>query len=208
MTRSTLKTLGIAAGAIALIALIAMVGAIFELSHMQQAAGAGGVSLAMAVVAKYGTGARDPVSLAAIDGIKAAAERRTIISEITITTGDSTNSTHVIGEIPADAIIDPTSPYYYAATGISDLDIGFAYPNGGAVIDIDNLVDGDDVSSAGSQTLIGHGTLTAANSQKRVWELAGLSTNPGGNLAIIATQKAGTAATNKIQFFIGYYKGA
>jgi hypothetical protein len=76
------------------------------------------------------------------------------------------------------------------------------------MIDADCIVDGDDVSTAGSQTLIGHTTLTAANSQKRVWELAGLSANPGGNLAIVATQKAGTAAAAKLQFFLTYFKGA
>lgn len=162
----------------------------------------------MGVVNRYGTGARDPSSLKAIDGINAAAEVRTIVSTIATAVADSANSTYIIGEVPADAILDPTSPYYYGATGISDLDIGFAWPNGGTVIDKDNLVDGDDVSTAGNQTLIGHGTLTAANSQKRVWELAGLSANPGGNLAIVATMNAGTAAAAEIQFFIRYFKGA
>ena len=166
------------------------------------------VIMAMAVIAAYGTGARNPSSLTAIDGILAAAEIRQINSVIAFAVGDSTNSTRVVGELPADAILDPLSSYIFGATGITDLDVGFAYPNGGAVIDADNLVDGDDVSSAGSQTLFGHGTLTLANANKRVWELAGLSSNPGGNLAIITTQKAGTAAAANILFNIRYSKGA
>jgi hypothetical protein len=205
MHKSTLKTIGTL---LVLLACAAAIGALFNLPPLADGAGLGGTALAMAVVAKYGTGARDPSLNVAIDGIKAAAEYRVINSVITFAVGDSTSSTHVIGELPADAILDPTSRYDYGATGITDLDIGFAYPNGGTLIDIDNLVDGDDVSTAGNQTLIGHGTLTAANSQKRVWELAGLTTNPGGNLALIATQKAGTAAAASIYFSIGYSKGA
>lgn len=205
MSKFNPRMLGLAVG---LLAVGLLAGAVYELGALQQAADMGGVSMAMAVVAKYGTGARDPASLQAIDGIKAAAEIRSINSVITISVGDNTNSTHVIGELPADAILDPDGKYYYGATGLTDLDIGFAYPNGGAVIDADNLVDGDDVSTAGSQSLFGHGTLTLANSQKRVWELAGLASNPGGNLAIIATQKAGTAAAATIAFFLKYFKGA
>lgn len=162
----------------------------------------------MSVVNKYGTGVRDPASLKAIDGILAGAEVRVVPSTITITTGDSANSTHRIATVPSNAIIDPSSEYLFAATGITDLDVGVAYPNGGAVIDADCYVDGDDVSAAGSQTLRGHGTLTTANAFKRVWEIAGLSSDPGGFLDLIATQKAGTAATNVIQFCIRYFKGA
>lgn len=165
--------------------------------------------LAMAVVAKYGTGSRDPSSLLAIAGIFAAAEARTIVSQIAITNGDSIASTFRIGELPADAIIDPDSAYdFEAVAGVTDLDVGFRYPNGGAVIDADNLVDGDDVSSAGSQTLKGHATLTTANGHKRAWELAGLTSNPGGNLEIYATLNAASTATKVINFRIRYFKGA
>lgn len=201
--RKHLVNLGLVLGLFALLAAFLFLGA-----SPGQAAGGVGVYLGMAVVAGYGTGYRDPSSLVAISAIKRGAEIRCIVSTVTHAVGDSTNSTWRIGSVPSDAILDPDSKYIYGATGISDLDIGFAYPNGGAVIDADNLVDGDDVSSAGSQTLFGHGTLTAANSQKRVWELAGLSSDPGGELDLIATQKAGTAAAATISYFIKYFKGA
>lgn len=163
----------------------------------------------MAVVSKYGTGSRDPSSLLAIQGVYAAAESRTIVSQISITNGDSIASVFRIGEVPFDAILDPSSTYFYeAVAGVTDIDVGFRYPNGGAVIDADNLVDGDDISSAGSQTLAGHGTLTTANGIKRVWELAGLSSNPGGNCEIYATLNAASTATKVVNFFLRYFKGA
>ncbi|MBI5112872.1 MAG: hypothetical protein HZA68_12965 [Rhodovulum sp.] len=163
----------------------------------------------MAVVTKYGTGIKDPAALKAIDGVYAAATRRTIVSQIAITNGDSATSKFYIGDVPSDAVIDPDSVYdYEAVAGVTDLDVGFYYPNGGAVIDADALVDGDDISSAGTQTLKGHGTLTTANGHKRAWELAGLSANPGGNLSIVATLNAASTATKVVNFRIDYLKGA
>lgn len=165
--------------------------------------------MAMAVVTKYGTAARDPAALIGIDAIYAQAEKRAVVSTISIANGDSINSTYRVGQFPSNAIIDPKSVYYYSAiTGVSDIDFGFAYQADGALIDIDNLVDGDDVTVAGSQTLFGHGTLTAANSQKRVWELAGLTSDPGGKIDLLATLKAAATAAGTIQFFIEYYKAA
>lgn len=166
----------------------------------------------MAVVTKYGAGARDPGgNLRQIDGIYAAAERRTIVSQISITNGDSISSVFYIGEVPSNAIIDPDSCYdHQAITGVTDIDVGFFQPigKGGAVIDLDVLVDGDDIAAAGTQTLKGHGTLTTANGHKRAWEIAGLTSDPGGNLAIAATLKAAATASGVVNFRIGYYKGA
>lgn len=164
----------------------------------------------MAVVTKYGTGARDPSSLKAVDGVYAHATPRSINSQISIAAGDSINSTYDIGEVPADAIIDPNSAYDYQAVGAAaTMDVGFYYPNGGALIDVDALVAGDDVAAAGSQTLKGHGTLTTANGMKRAWELAGLAANPGGNLRVVATLKGAAASNNAlINFFLRYFKAA
>ncbi|HXF45755.1 MAG TPA: hypothetical protein VNK91_06515 [Burkholderiaceae bacterium] len=160
----------------------------------------------MAVVNKYGTGYKDPASLKQVEAVLAEATVRQINSLVSITTGDSTNSTHRIGSVPSNAIIAPDSRYDHEDTGLTQVDIGLAYPNGGAMIDADCLVAGDDISLAGSQTFAGHGTLTAANMNKRAWEIAGLAADPGGNLDIVLTQKAGTAGTKKIHFAIRYSK--
>lgn len=161
----------------------------------------------MAVVTKYGTGYRDPTSRVEIDADKAEAHVKTIASMISITNGDSIASLFFVGRVPSNAIIDPRSTYIHAAvTGVTDFDLGFYHPNGGAVIDADALVDGDDISGAGIQTLIGHGTLTVANANKRAWELAGLTSDPGGFLDIVATLKAASTATVVVQFLIDFLR--
>lgn len=167
----------------------------------------------MAVVTKYGTGARDPSSLKAIDGINAAAEVRKIRSLFAITNGDSIASKYMIGEAPADSIIDASSSIITcdAITSASDCDIGLAYPNGGAMIVADCIVNGQTLASATAVSLAaatGSGVATAANKAKRLWELAGLSANPGGNLAIWLTINAAATATGNVHCKIEYDKGA
>lgn len=166
----------------------------------------------MAVVSKYGTGSRDPSSLKAIEGIFAAAESRHVVSQLAITNGDSATSIFRIGEIPADAIINPNSVMWFAAlTGVTDFDVGLRYPNGGAAILADCIVNGHDIHTAGSTTLAaatGSGVATAANQCKRAWELAGLSSNPGGNLELYATLNQAATASGVVNFFLAYFKGA
>ena len=54
----------------------------------------------------------------------------------------------------------------------------------------------------------GSGVATAANKAKRVWQLAGLATNPGGNLALWLTINAAATATGNVKAEIEYLKGA
>lgn len=158
--------------------------------------------VAMAVVTKYGSGARDPASLLALDNAVAQGVQRAISSQIAITNGDSAASKFYIGKVPSNALILPDSAYYHeAVAGVTDLDVGFEN-------DPDALVDGDDVSSAGSQTLAGHGTFTAPNMNKRAWQLAGLSSDPGGELDVFATLKAASTATKVIHFLLKIAKAA
>lgn len=168
--------------------------------------------MAMAVVAKYGTGSRDPASLLAINGIFAAAEVRVLVSQIAVTNGDSIASTYRFGEIPADCIIDPNSMLWTAAlTSVTDFDIGLRYPNGGAVILADCIVNGQTLASATSVSLAaatGSGIAAPANQCKRAWELAGLSSNPGGNLEVYGTANAAATASGVANLFLRYFKGA
>lgn len=165
----------------------------------------------MTVVTVYGSGARDPASLKAIDAINAAAEYRNINSFFTITNGDSIASRYMIAEVPADAILDPLSTIFFgAATSVVSADVGVAYPNGGAVILDDCIINGHDIHLAGSTTLAaatGSGIAVPANMKKKVWELAGLTANPGGNLAIWMTIDQAATATANVFADIGYSKG-
>src|SRR5262245_9013687 len=141
----------------------------------------------MAVVTKYGTGYKDPASLLQVDGMFAEGRLRSIASKIDIANGDSIASLYYVGKIPSSAILRPQSIYFYSAiTGVTLLHLGFT----GA---LQAIVAGDDVTSAGNQTLAGHGTLTLANFMKRAWEHATLASDPGGMLDLVAS--LGAAAT-------------
>lgn len=170
------------------------------------------VIIAMGVVAVYGTGSRDPASLSAVAGIYAQAIPRALVSQIAVTNGDSIASTYRFGEIPSDSIIDPNSFLWTAAlTGVADFDIGLRYPNGGAVISADCIVNGQTLAIATSVTLAaatGSGIATPANQIKRAWQLAGLTSNPGGNLEVYGTANAAATATGVANLILRYFKGA
>src|SRR6266545_3955630 len=103
----------------------------------------------MAVVTVYGSGARDPASLKAIDALRAAAEYRRINSLIAVGNGDSIASKYMVGEVPADAILDPQSGLTTTAiTSATDCDLGVAYPNGGAMIVADCIINGQTLAAA------------------------------------------------------------
>ncbi len=206
--KTILRTFGVCALAAVAIALIGDLMQAHPL--LLNSAQAGNLTIAMAVVAAYGTGSRDPSSLKAVDGIFACAETRMLNSQIAIGNGDSIASIYRFGEIPADCIIDPNSVFWYgAATGVTDFDIGLRYPNGGAVILADCIVNGQDIHLAGSATLAaatGSGVATAANQQKRAWQLAGLASNPGGNLEVYGTANAASTAAVVANLFLRYFK--
>lgn len=210
MFKTKLRNLALVA--IAALAMAALVAGIQVMDALHLAGAAGGLSVAMAVVTKYGTGARDPASLQAIDGIFAAAEYRRINSLIAVTNGDSIGSKYMIGELPADALLDPESSLVTTAiTSATDNDIGVAYPNGGAMISADCIVNGQTLAAAATVSLraaTGSGVATPANQAKRVWQLAGLTANPGGNLALWLTINAAAAADGTVRTNIGYSKGA
>lgn len=204
MTRKAIHLLAAIGVCVALVALINAIG--------DHPLGATGLMTAMAVVTKYGTGARDPASNLAIEGIRAAAVPRVINSLLSITNGDSIASKFMIGEVPADAILNPGGTLVCdAITGATDCDVGLAYPNGGPMILADCIVNGQTLASATTVTLAaatGSGVATATNMAKRLWELAGLSANPGGNLALWLTLNAAATATGKILARLPYDKGA
>lgn len=164
-------------------------------------------AVAHAVVDVYGSGYKTPTSDQSAQRVKGEADYKCINSQITITSGNTALSKYYVGTIPTNAIIDPRAFYDFAAiTGVNDFDVGFWRPNGGIEIDGDKLVDGDDISSAGTQTLRGHGTHTLANSNKQVWELCGFTSDPGGVVDIIAQIKADASATGVANFTFPYSK--
>jgi len=85
-----------------------------------------------------------------------------------------------------------------AITGGTDWDLGFYDPveRGGAVIDKDNLMDGQTLATASNMALNGLGIVDVANIEKRFFELAGLTSlndKPAMDIALTANT-VGTAA--------------
>lgn len=208
-----MKKSTIAIGALFAVAcLIVGLGHAFDLHPLVTKSGLATDLVAAGVVSIYGTGSRNPSTLYAQAGIYAAAELRALVSQILFGASDSIGSVYRFGEIPADCIINPSSTFWYAAaTGVTDFDIGLRYPNGGAVILADCIVNGQDIHTAGNTTLAaatGSGVATPANQIKRAWEIAGLSSNPGGNLEVYGTANAACSAAVAANLNLSYYKGA
>lgn len=209
MKKSTLLALG---GLVCLALCIAAIGHALDLHPLAVKTAVAGDVLLAGVVAVYGTGSRDPSSLKAIDGIYAAADVKALVSQIAFGAADSIASIYRFGEIPADAILDPASVFTFAAvTGVTDFDIGLRYPNGGAVIVADCIVNGQNLITAGSTTLAAataSGIATPANQIKKAWQIAGLSSNPGGNLEVYGTANAASTAAVAANLYLKYFRGA
>lgn len=165
----------------------------------------------MAVVTKYGSAYRDPASLKAIEAINRAAEVRLIKSLIAVTNGDSSGSRYFVGSVPTNAKMNPGGSLYYSAiTGVATAKMGFYYPNGGAAINDAALMTGQSLAAAGSVSLAaaaGSGVATPANMEKFVWQLAGLASDPGGELDIVLTTAAAATADGSIYAELSYAKG-
>ncbi len=123
-----------------------------------------------------------------------------------VTNGDSINSLVKIALIPATSVISPLSNFYHdALTSLTDFDIG-VYDKNFVLKDIDCLADGLDISSAGTKSILA--AVAIENRTKPLWELAGYTSNPGGDLWIVGTLKAASGATGDVAWELLYSDGA
>lgn len=115
-------------------------------------------------------------------------------STVAVAAAASAASVYTFIRVPTSARITGASEYAHddlASAGSPTLDFGFAPVGGNFTADDDALNDGIDVATAaGSGKLI----KDHANYGKRVWELMGLSSDPGGFADVTGTIK--DAATN------------
>jgi hypothetical protein len=154
----------------------------------------------MGVVTKYGTGYKDPAASKMVEAVYAEGSERSINSQIAIANGDSATSVYYVGRLPSSAIIDPRSMGYHAAiAGVTDFSLGFA----GAV---KALMSSVDTHSGGA--ISATSGVANADLNKRAWQLAGLSSDPGGMLDIFATLGANASGAGVVTFKIGYSKTA
>lgn len=143
----------------------------------------------MGVVTKYGTGYKDPAAVKMIDAIFAEASEKSINSKIDIANGDSATSIFYVGKVPSSALISPRSQIFGPAlASLTSFSLGFA----GAATALMNAVD---IKAGGAFSAVSN--VGIANYTKRAWQLAGLSSDPGGTLDVFATlgADAGGAAT-------------
>lgn len=115
-------------------------------------------------------------------------------STVEVAAAADADSIYTFIRVPTSARITGLSEYSHddlASTGSPTLDFGFSPVSANFTADPDALNDGIDVATAaGSGKLV----KDRANYGKRVWELMGLSSDPGGFADLIGTIK--DAATN------------
>lgn len=158
----------------------------------------------MAVVQKYAKSYKDPGSIQLpLPAFAEGRVRAIVTGGIEITNGNSANSELFLGKVPSSAIILPQSILYHGAvTGVTDFDIGLK--RDGVLVDIDALADGLTLASAGNKSVVA--ALATGSIGRRVWEIAGLSVDPGCEFDIVGTLKADASATALIEAFIYYAK--
>lgn len=154
----------------------------------------------MAVVTGYGTGYKNPSAIKAVEGVYAEGVERKINSQISIANGDSINSVYYVGRVPSSCIISPGAlAYVPAITGLTDFSLGFAGAPKALMADVD-VHAGGNISAMSA--------VAVANYNQRAWQLAGLSSDPGGFLDIFVTLGAAAGAAGLITFAIPYSKTA
>jgi len=117
---------------------------------------------------------------------------------------DNDTSIWRLFDVPSNCVPVRSPVMCDAITGATDMDMGVYRPTsaGGAVIVKDCLMDGQTFASA-SKALNGLGKMAIENiGAKKLWEIAGLSKDPGGNLTVAITGNTvgSTGGTVVVQF--------
>jgi len=155
----------------------------------------------MSVVTKYASGAYDP-SASPPTNPKPAAETqghlRQLVSTVELANGDSATSQVFFGRVPSNARISILSRIDSdAVTSLTDFDLGVGQTAAGAFTmkDADCLINGADLHSAGN---VGLSAIDIADQTKALWQLAGYTDDPGGDLDIVGTLNAATTAAGTL----------
>lgn len=158
----------------------------------------------MAVVQKYGLGFKKPGDQAwQVKKQHAEGDVRAISTgALAVANGDSINSKVYFGRIPSSAIPDVYNSVisHSAITGLSDFDVGIE--QAGVVKDADILADGLTFASAGTKNPFA--AIAIADIGKPLWQLLGLSSDPGVDYDIVGTFNAAATADGTIAAQIQY----
>lgn len=122
---------------------------------------------------------------------------------IEVTAAASATSTYNMGRVPSNARwVDLTKVYFddLATTGSPTFTISVRNVNGGVALT--TIRSGIDVAAAAGSALL---IADIANYGKRVWELAGLASDPEVALDVIITLVAAATDTGGTVTFMNYY---
>lgn len=138
-----------------------------------------------------------------------AGQLRQSVGTVLVTTGDTSTSTYIMGEVPSNARLSSISLWSDAMGTGTTLDLGIWQntANGSASVSPTLFASGLNIHTAaiaGTNEMFS--ALTVDNVEKRIWELLGLSADPEisydvvGRLAV--TADAGGKLTLKIDYVI------
>lgn len=127
-----------------------------------------------------------------------------LVSTIEVANGDSITSTIKFGSIPSNARISRGSALDYdALTSLTDFSLGVGKTSG-AVMTVQSaacLIANADIHTAGSKAFT---AIDIANLAKPLWQIAGYSDDPGGDLDIIGVLNAASGAAGTITCTVSF----
>lgn len=172
----------------------------------------------MGVVTYNGRGYSNPTANVAPSKTDAEGQVRAIFSDIAVANGDSATSVAYVGRVPSDArFVFGGELINGAIAGLTSLSIGLAKPaqdvtnppvsataaQTAALLSATCLMNAVDIH-VGGNFAIGPAT---GSWKKRAWELAGLATDPGGYLDVVATLNQNAGAAGVLEFHVLYARG-
>lgn len=140
---------------------------------------------------------RDAVPQVINDGRLEKGALRVAIGSVTAGADDSIGSKYIICSVPATAMVREVLLTCPALTsGAADIGVYRTTADGGAVVDVDLFASAQSVATALNRSDVTNKSTNygIANRQKPLWEAAGLTSNPGGNLDIVITLTAAITA--------------
>lgn len=136
-------------------------------------------------------------------GSIAKANMRTFAGVVSIANGDSIGSTYRLGSIPSNARVHQllASCPDIGTTTAADIGLYQTTRNGGAVADVDFFASALSLSGGAlvNQDITSeNGLITAAKAEQMVWELLGLTKDPGVDYDVVATLTAAADAAGEL----------
>ena len=135
---------------------------------------------------------------------------RSSIGFVGVTSGDSIGSKAILASVPSTAIVRDVLLSCGAITsGAADIGVYRTTRDGGAVVDVDLFASAQSIATALNKTNVINesGNNTIAKQNQPLWQAAGLTSDPGGELDIVATLTAAAAASADLGIDVKYCDG-